>query len=220
MKRSRVEHFRRKGDLARFGVTVDYTLSEKGSRLPEPPLFLGQPKYDRHGAIAPYKSRLLGKLNEPIKRKRITKAAEDAGGTDEQIRQRIEREIKTEHDIRIEAAMALFDVPNSWPEAVQWQWLALCLLGKHYRGCRTLTKGPGAPPTVPPEEYIKLSASFEDFKRKYEAKYDKRSGKVTGQAYLHQNGGTIQVGPERIASVSGLLNAVGRGKQIAAKKNF
>ncbi len=48
-------------------------------------------------------------------------------------------------DARVEAAFALYDIPEDWPELAQWQQLAVCLLGAHFTGCKVLIKGRGGP---------------------------------------------------------------------------
>ena len=50
-----------------------------------------------------------------------------------------------ETEARIEAAFALYDIPEDWPELAQWQQLAICLLGEHFTGCKSLDKGRGGP---------------------------------------------------------------------------
>jgi hypothetical protein len=46
---------------------------------------------------------------------------------------------------RVEAMFAYFDIPDDWPELLQWQQLALYLAGKHFSGCRTISRGIGGP---------------------------------------------------------------------------
>jgi hypothetical protein len=67
---------------------------------------------------------------------------------------------------RIEAAFALYNIPDDWPEPMQWEWLARVLLGKHFPGCRVLSKAQGGPRKIELARLGELkSALAEEFER-------------------------------------------------------
>jgi hypothetical protein len=74
------------------------------------------------------------------------------------------RMISQQTDDKIKAMFALFDVPDGWPEAMQWQQLALCLAGERFAGCKTLARGLGGPTQETLDRKNELKAAvFKDF---------------------------------------------------------
>jgi hypothetical protein len=78
------------------------------------------------------KEGLLKLLSTPMRVNRLTGLAQETAK-------------KRGFDDRIEAMFAYFDIPDDWPELLQWRQLALCLAGKHFFGCRTISRGIGGP---------------------------------------------------------------------------
>ncbi|MGD0563494.1 MAG: hypothetical protein ABSA66_10410 [Roseiarcus sp.] len=70
---------------------------------------------------------------------------------------------------RIEAMCILFDIPGDWPDDVQWEWLARCLAGEAFAGCRTLSRGLGGPRkstlAMARKKKESLSLRFEAYRR-------------------------------------------------------
>jgi hypothetical protein len=98
-------------------------------------------------------------LREPIRAYRLK--ATTAEGRDKIIAQ--------ETADRIEAMCVLYHIPDDWPDDVQWEWLARCLAGEAFAGCRTLSRGLGGPRKSTLAETRKkkdsLSLQFEAYRR-------------------------------------------------------
>jgi hypothetical protein len=72
--------------------------------------------------------------------------------------------IKQEKTRRIEAAFALYDIPEHWDELLQWRELALCLMERCFVGCRTIRMGRGGPARKYPEKMVeRQDAIFDKF---------------------------------------------------------
>jgi hypothetical protein len=77
-----------------------------------------------------------------------------------------ERELLLKHEKnrRIEAAFALYDIPEHWDELLRWRELALCLMARCFAGCRTVGGGRGGPARKYPEKIIdRQHAIFDQF---------------------------------------------------------
>jgi hypothetical protein len=75
--------------------------------------------------------------------------------------------LQENHEVakRIEAAFAYYRVGHDLADLTQWQELALCLLGDHFRGCRGLTKGVGGRPRDKHADLKrKLAETFEQYR--------------------------------------------------------
>jgi hypothetical protein len=168
------------------------------------PLFLGQRDYRRVRA-SNFKTQLREKLDTPIKQYRYTDQTKWSS-------------TKREINIRIEAAFAFFGIPEEWPESLQWQQLAMHLLGAHFKGCRTFAKSVGGAPAVAPEEYQKLASDFDRFAQS-KPPSSKRS--ELARWYLKKNkNNEVRIGREKITSWRALLAAVRRGKADGKKSEF
>lgn len=79
-----------------------------------------------------------------------------------------EKWIKGEHDARIKAMFAYYSVPDILDERDQWQWLAMCLAGEVFAGCKTIRVGQGGAPPDPFAEHAKmvLHRLFEEYKNR------------------------------------------------------
>ena len=229
----------RKGDIGQFGFTVyhfDMPADEPRARVIKrtleratakaAPVFLNQPGYRRHEA-ARYTAVLLAKLEEPIKQYKMgaappseidrAAAATRIKGKTKKERERIlqiewiARKEKEDAAERIEAAMAYFNISDDLPLEVQWELLALSLLGAHFKGCRSLAEAPGGAPSVSPSAYAELAADFDRFKK---ASLSFHKNTDVARSYLQHKGGKVRVGHETIASIGGLVKAVRRGRSL------
>jgi hypothetical protein len=111
--------------------------------LDELPIFLDQPGYRRARAVYS-KAALRAKLNSPIKEYLFKDSRW--------------RESKRQTEVRIEAAFALYNIPDDWEQSLQWEWLARSLLGNCFKGCKTLSQGRGGPR----KERLKLLAQYKN----------------------------------------------------------
>jgi hypothetical protein len=85
--------------------------------------------------LADHKKALRSFLRNPIRANQwLSKPEEDQW-----------KALKTATETRLKALFALYDIPDDWPNEVQWTQLAFCLAGEAFAGCRTLHKGLGGP---------------------------------------------------------------------------
>jgi hypothetical protein len=74
------------------------------------------------------------------------------------------RQIQHEKNRHIEAAFALYDIPEHWDELLRWRELALCLMARCFAGCRTIRGRRGGPARTYPEKIIERQhAIFDKF---------------------------------------------------------
>jgi hypothetical protein len=84
-----------------------------------------------------------------------------------------EKWIKREHDAKIKAMFAFYGVPDILDDLDRWQWLAICLAGKVFAGCRTIRVGQGGRPKESEGPKIELLRLFDEYKASHPSLSDK-----------------------------------------------
>ena len=123
--------------------------------------------------------------------------------------------IKYEKNRHIEAAFALYDIPEHWDELLQWRELALCLMATCFVGCRAIRAARGGPARRYPEKIIERQHAIFDQFEMHKVSHPDWSEARAAMHFFYQHAQDCQ--QARLNKPKSLMQAMRRIRNISEK---